>query len=262
MQTQTLETSPLPIQTPKTSPLCTQNHSTKSFEHCFFSFNLSSSPIGDYIGSESCLDLQKNVDVSVIQSYVPRRENRVKSATKEYPPPIPLLARTGNLSSHMPWILRRYYTDGRLILKAERVKHHEYFRAERSDGRLILQMIPLDHEVDNYFSHCLAKNDDETTEEEEEEGDDEDEDGEEVKEEEEEKEEEDIEEVINENEEAKEQRGKDYVVYDERNNNSNNNNNAGGIGGNLSPCKLLNYNKMMQNCIFQMPVPTLRPVHT
>ncbi|PQP94920.1 hypothetical protein Pyn_25715 [Prunus yedoensis var. nudiflora] len=54
----------------------------------------------------------------------------------EVPPPIPLLARTENLPSHMPWILKRHYTtDGRLILTEEKVRHHEYFRAHRSNGR-------------------------------------------------------------------------------------------------------------------------------
>lgn len=66
----------------------------------------------------------------------------------EVPPPIPSLARTENLPSHMPWILKRHYTtDGRLILTEEKVRHHEYFRAHRSNGRLRLQLVPLDDDV-------------------------------------------------------------------------------------------------------------------
>ncbi|KAK6938187.1 Fantastic Four domain [Dillenia turbinata] len=73
----------------------------------------------------------------------------------DFPPPIPMLARTENLPSHMPWILKRYYTnDGRLIICEEKVKHHEYFRAHRSNGRLTLQLVPLDDGVsDDEFDY-------------------------------------------------------------------------------------------------------------
>lgn len=75
-------------------------------------------------------------------------EQKERMKEKEYPPPIPLLARTENLHSHMPWVLKRTYTnDGRLIIQEERVRHHEYFRAHRRDGRLTLQLVPLDDEV-------------------------------------------------------------------------------------------------------------------
>lgn len=48
----------------------------------------------------------------------------------------------------MPWVLRRHYTgDGRLILTEEKVRHHEYFRAHRSNGRLTLHLVPLDGAV-------------------------------------------------------------------------------------------------------------------
>ncbi|KAJ9167061.1 hypothetical protein P3X46_021740 [Hevea brasiliensis] len=74
-----------------------------------------------------------------------------------FPPPIPLLARTGNLPSHMPWVLRRFYTDdGRLILREERVKHHEYFQAHRCNGRLTLRLVPLDDEVHPPYPHGFA----------------------------------------------------------------------------------------------------------
>lgn len=77
-----------------------------------------------------------------------RWEVRERRKEKEYPPPIPSLARTENLHSRMPWVLTRTYTaDGRLILREEPVSHHEYFRAHRRDGRLTLQLVPLDDEV-------------------------------------------------------------------------------------------------------------------
>ncbi|XP_021648106.1 uncharacterized protein LOC110640884 isoform X2 [Hevea brasiliensis] len=112
--------------------------------------------IGDYIGVESCLDLKNNYDIFTSSSKVEnsqgfsqRRSKRdQRCAMKEFPPPMPSLARTGNLSSHMPWVLRRHYTeDGRLIIREERVKHHEYFQAHRCNGRLTLKLVPLDDEV-------------------------------------------------------------------------------------------------------------------
>ncbi|ONK60753.1 uncharacterized protein A4U43_C08F22190 [Asparagus officinalis] len=61
------------------------------------------------------------------------------------PPAIPLLARTAKLSCHMPWILKRSYeADGRLVIREVRVKHHEYFRVHRSNGRLLLRLIEVD----------------------------------------------------------------------------------------------------------------------
>ncbi|KAF8023486.1 hypothetical protein BT93_F0864 [Corymbia citriodora subsp. variegata] len=121
-----------------------------------FSFPL----IGDYIGAESSVDFEEppdpGADVGDSVRGEPERgpgwrrepKGRRRGQRQErraYPPPIPLLARTGNLPSHMPWVLRRQYTsDGRLILTEEKVRHHEYFRARRANGRLTLQLIPLD----------------------------------------------------------------------------------------------------------------------
>ena len=76
------------------------------------------------------------------------REQKWALMNKEFPPPIPLVARAENLPSHMPWVLKRHYTDdGRLILTEEKVKHHEYFRAHRSNGRLTLQLVLLSDEI-------------------------------------------------------------------------------------------------------------------
>ncbi|KAG6707282.1 hypothetical protein I3843_06G021800 [Carya illinoinensis] len=132
-----------------------------------------SSVIGDYIGTESCLDLEHNVKMLIALNSTGdesvnktasnhdlqdayrkysrgKRDWRLAREKKEFPPPIPLLARTGNLQSHMPWVLRRHYTsDGRLILTEEKVRHHEYFRAHRANGRLTLQLVPLDNDDDD-----------------------------------------------------------------------------------------------------------------
>ncbi|CAL9045235.1 unnamed protein product [Musa banksii] len=69
--------------------------------------------------------------------------------SRRFPPPLPLLARTGKLTSHMPWILERIHEDDgrRLVIREVRVNRHEYFRARRSGGRLTLHLVELhDHQ--------------------------------------------------------------------------------------------------------------------
>ncbi|GFY85796.1 hypothetical protein Acr_04g0005340 [Actinidia rufa] len=66
---------------------------------------------------------------------------------KNYPPPIPSLARTGYLTGRMPWVLTRRYVNGRLILKEERVNRYKYFEVHRENGRLRLNLIPLDNTI-------------------------------------------------------------------------------------------------------------------
>ncbi|TKY74342.1 The fantastic four family [Spatholobus suberectus] len=91
----------------------------------------------DYIGTESCIDLQKDIVVKI--NSVASMSSSKRKEKRELPPPIP----------HMQWVLRRYCTsDGRLILREEKVKHHEYFRVHRANGRLTLRLlVPLDHEA-------------------------------------------------------------------------------------------------------------------
>ncbi|XP_022992861.1 uncharacterized protein LOC111489066 [Cucurbita maxima] len=110
----------------------------------------------DYIGLESCVDLKGHhtaADITPLASFPEggnsKRDNKTswmgRKNQKNYPPPIPLLVRTENLASHIPWVMKRQYTgDGRLILTEEKVKHHEFFRAHRSDGRLMLQLVTMD----------------------------------------------------------------------------------------------------------------------
>ncbi|KAG2709235.1 hypothetical protein I3760_05G229000 [Carya illinoinensis] len=155
--------------------------------------------IGDYIGVESCLDLKDHdnkelvsgalMEISTIARGDELMENIVHESRddyddegnyyskycrgkreqrlvawkkKEFPPPIPSLARTGNLPSHMPWVLKRHYTsDGRLVLTEEKVRHHEYFRAHRANGRLTLQLVPLDNYNDAWLSRSPSADHDE-----------------------------------------------------------------------------------------------------
>ncbi|CAL1390376.1 unnamed protein product [Linum trigynum] len=104
------------------------------------------------------------------------KQQKMRWWKKEYPPPIPLLARTENLASHMPWVLKRQYTnDGRLVLTEERAwRHHEYFRAHRSHGRLTLHLVPLDphddDDEDDDLEHLGDNDDDEEEEEDDDEG--------------------------------------------------------------------------------------------
>ncbi|KAK2659647.1 hypothetical protein Ddye_006180 [Dipteronia dyeriana] len=158
----------------KALTICSDNDH-KHCNSCIMTSNLMSPPsspsfshIGDYMGMESCVDLMKNDEFMNLttttmdsddddeaskqrqQRWAMEKEKKKKKKERDIPPPISLLARTGNLSSHMPFVLKRYYTgDGRLILREERVKHHEYFKAHRSNGHLTLQLVPLDHDDDD-----------------------------------------------------------------------------------------------------------------
>ncbi|XP_004238512.2 uncharacterized protein [Solanum lycopersicum] len=78
-----------------------------------------------------------------------RREKKKVKIEREYPPPIPGLVKTENVpSSQMPWVMKRYHTsDGRLIIKEEKVKRFEYFETHRTEGRLMLNLIPLNDDA-------------------------------------------------------------------------------------------------------------------
>lgn len=108
---------------------------------------------GDLIGTESGVYMSSNeetlpgviVKTAKSSTSFPRKLNpRIENRSREYPPPMPSLARTTNLTSRTPWVLTRHYVNGRLILREERVKNYEYFEAERDNGRFILNLIPLD----------------------------------------------------------------------------------------------------------------------
>ncbi|XVE95357.1 hypothetical protein REPUB_Repub02eG0090000 [Reevesia pubescens] len=153
-----------------------KNQTEKHCNSCMMTSSVvtpsASSLVGDYIGMESCFDLDNNQEVcggvvgggfkddnelnsGVCSQSRGKQEKRCRrrrmKTNKEFPPPLPSLAQTENLPSHMPWVLKRYYTnDGRLILREEKVRHHEYFRAHRSNGRLTLHLVPLD-DIDEIY---------------------------------------------------------------------------------------------------------------
>ncbi|KAG4958989.1 hypothetical protein glysoja_025161 [Glycine soja] len=120
----------------------------------------------DYIGTENYMVLQNTNNIT--DNHKSFRYNdarnkikaKSKTKTKMFPPYIPLLARTQNLASHMPWVLKRYYTnEGRLILKEEKMKHHEYFRAHRANGRLTLHLVNVPFDGHNeYFEEATPSN--------------------------------------------------------------------------------------------------------
>ncbi|CAK7347087.1 unnamed protein product [Dovyalis caffra] len=253
----------------------------------------SSTLIGEYIGIESCLDLKNNEDALTssskkeetnYESFSQRRHrekrDQRKAKKKEFPPPIPLLARTANLPSHMPWVLKRYYTsDGRLILREEKVRHHEYFRAHRSNGRLTLHLVPLDDEVSappfvgqerrHHIENDLERYDSEEVEEEEQ-----------VFEQEHEQEQEEIESLVEESIDVEvnddEGVGNDYCVNNEDSDHDNiveveekeevvhDDQRVPSMDSSGSAGKCLNYNSVRTSsaCIFGVPVPAIRPVHS
>ncbi|XVF64711.1 hypothetical protein PTKIN_Ptkin09bG0189300 [Pterospermum kingtungense] len=134
------------------------------------SFSSWSSGMDDMLGTESGVYMSPNgFKIPETDHHKPNGYNHGKSkrgpamTRSEFPPPIPLLSRTGNLPCYMPWILRRHYRNGRLVLVEEKRKHHEYFEAYREDGRLILDLVSLD----DTFKCCHAvrhKIDEEETE--------------------------------------------------------------------------------------------------
>lgn len=264
--------------------LPTSTHEKKRHNSCILTSNFVSPPsspsfsnIGDYIGMESCYDLRKNEDfftkeeinaADPSQSYwnkiYQRRSAAAAAKKKEYPPPIPLLARTENLHSHMPWVLKRYYTtDGRLILREERVKHHEYFRAHRSNGRLTLQLVHLEDVV---LMHPLAANDrndnqcsvdEEKEEEKTEESDESDVGGNEETD------------YVNESEEIHDNETEESVHNNESVPEvgvSGNNNGGGGAATVPTATKWLNYSSSVRisssSCFLGLPVPAINPVRT
>ncbi|KAJ6997758.1 hypothetical protein NC653_014105 [Populus alba x Populus x berolinensis] len=119
------------------------------------SYSSCSSALDDLIGTESGVYMNANIEEETAQmkklsleSCHNQDKRKQRYATrKKYPPPLPLLARTGNLPGHMPWILTRHYIDGRLVLVEERVKNREYFEAQRENGRLVLNIVPLDDKI-------------------------------------------------------------------------------------------------------------------
>ncbi|KAK3230805.1 hypothetical protein Dsin_002686 [Dipteronia sinensis] len=231
----------------KALTICSDNDH-KHCNSCIMTSNLMSPPsspsfshIGDYMGMESCVDLIKNDEFMNLttttmdsdddeaskrrQQRWAMKEKKKKKKERDIPPPISLLARTENLSSHMPFVLKRYYPgDGRLILREEKVKHHEYFKAHRSNGHLTLQLVPLDHDDP-------PEDVDDSGEEEEE-------------------------------EEVLESGDDDDDDCGEKNDNGDENESVG-IGGNNGNNKCIDYSSVRMNssCFLGVPVPAIKPIH-
>ncbi|XAR48590.1 hypothetical protein NMG60_11031462 [Bertholletia excelsa] len=107
--------------------------------------------MGDYTGAESCIDLRQSdeaADGGRAMEHGGRRPSRRLGAAKrdkEYPPPITLLDCADHVPLNVPWALQRYYTsDGRLVMREERIANREYFLADRSNGRLTLRLVAVD----------------------------------------------------------------------------------------------------------------------
>jgi hypothetical protein len=208
--------------------------------------------MGDYIGMESCLDIEDEEEVHASKAaesgayskYRGKRDQRLAMIKKkEFPPPIPLLARTENLPCRMPWVLKRHYTsDGRLILTEERVRHHEYFRAHRANGRLTLQLVPLD---DSVWPPSSSADEDESDKEENEEADDY---------------------MESDDVDGGDQVESEIIVRKDRisvvEDSAPPANGSAGIGGNGAG-KCLKYNNVASgsSCLFGVPVPAIRTIH-
>ncbi|GAV59297.1 DUF3049 domain-containing protein [Cephalotus follicularis] len=217
--------------------------------------------LGDYIGMESCLDLKNNnedivcaTNDDVYDHIRDKRDQRWAMKKIEFPPPITLLARTENLHSHMPWVLKRQYTgDGRLILTEERVRHHEYLRAHRSNGRLTLQLVPLDDDVPvPHISDEEEDIEDEVVDD----GDsvnDFDDDND-IK----------VQEGITDKEEEGIEGSSTLKIETPMHEPSSSSMENGKSGINGGPNKCLNYSsvRISSSCYLFMPVPSIRPVHT
>lgn len=70
-----------------------------------------------------------------------------------FPPPMPMLARTEQLRSYMPWTLLKFRcNDGRVVMKEVRTKQHEYLKAGRQNGNRTLQLMSADENSPVFFT--------------------------------------------------------------------------------------------------------------
>ncbi|XP_073284731.1 uncharacterized protein [Primulina huaijiensis] len=92
----------------------------------------------DCVGLESCVDLKPDVESPKTCGGGACIRRRSEVAEKGYPPPM----------HHAAWVMRKYCTsDGRLIIKEEKPERGEYFEVHRCNGRLVLNLVPLDDDV-------------------------------------------------------------------------------------------------------------------
>ncbi|KZV28931.1 protein FANTASTIC FOUR 1 [Dorcoceras hygrometricum] len=102
----------------------------------------------DCIGMESRVDLKPDVETPKLHGGGVCLRRRSEAAEKGYPPPM----------QHEAWVMRKYYTnDGRLIIKEEKPERGEYFQAHRCNGRLVLNMVPVDVDVSDQPPPCAVE---------------------------------------------------------------------------------------------------------
>ncbi|KAL8514187.1 hypothetical protein ACS0TY_013352 [Phlomoides rotata] len=98
--------------------------------------------MSDIIGAESCnVDFSPDAPVATLSdggvgTKAPRWRRRNNATAKEYPPVLPSLT---------PTCIKYTTEDGRVVIKEEKLgRRREYLQAHRSDGRLLLNLVPLD----------------------------------------------------------------------------------------------------------------------
>lgn len=127
---------------------------TVSFVDCFTPTRTSErsmftcSVMDDLIGTESGDsvnedDLKGIIVADEADTRTLNKRNRNRAASRrEYPPPLSLFAERGRNS----WVLKRECFDGRLMVRAERVKHHQHLEAHRENGRLVMKLVTTEEE--------------------------------------------------------------------------------------------------------------------
>lgn len=128
--------SPSPLPSPSST-------TTSSFFRSLSDCSSQSSQMDDLIGTESGVVYMNSEHEEeqmlelVNKAEAPSNRKRYQrgAVTREYPPPIPIL---------VPRILTRHYDNGNLVLREERMQHHQYFEAYRENGRLLLRLVRLD----------------------------------------------------------------------------------------------------------------------
>ncbi|XAR48586.1 hypothetical protein NMG60_11031458 [Bertholletia excelsa] len=108
--------------------------------------------MGDYTGAESSIEPRRSEEAAGGGRAVEHCGRRLSQSLvvarrdKEYLPPITLLDCADHVPVYVPWPLQSYHTsDGRLVMREERVANREYFFADRSNGRFTLRLVALDN---------------------------------------------------------------------------------------------------------------------
>ncbi|KAF7829902.1 Protein FANTASTIC FOUR like [Senna tora] len=107
---------------------------------------------GDYVSMSSNVEDLELGEGEASSSKCNRRKRMRRSGKREFPPPITLLRDEGG--NNMPLVFKRETSaEGRLMIRAERVKRHQYLIPHRENGRLRLYINPLPPQQDD-IHHC------------------------------------------------------------------------------------------------------------